>query len=421
MIADMQRARMLAWELPKLGWNVEILTPRATEVRQDVVEDGAATFFAPGVPVHEVGSVARRVFEALGSHTHMWRTLWPMRQGGTELISSKRFDLIYFSTTAFMYFALGPHWKRKYKIPYVTDFQDPWVRESGAANQSNHSWRRLLLDRISDLTERHVMLNADGLISVSPNYIEMLGARYRDNSPVWLASGRHAVIPFGALDHDLVEAAKTAKTVELSESDELTICYVGDGGLIRARSFALICRALALLRSQKNPVANRVRLRLHGTIYGWKPGEAKPLEIVGREIGVGDLIAELPERLSYRQSLEMLLRSDGAFILGVDDAGYMPSKLFSYGLSGKPLLASLRRDSPAFARFQSSRQLGHTLWFDRYNEMPVIEAANMLNDFLQEVVARRRIDRRDIMEQFLAPTMARRHVELFEACLSSQK
>jgi len=419
IIADMQRARMLAWELPKLGWDVEILTPSASEVRQDVVEDGAATFFAPGVPVHEVGSVARPLFETLGSHTHMWRTLWPMWQRGTKLISSRRFDLVYFSTTAFMYFAFGPHWKRKYKIPYVTDFQDPWVRESGTANQSNRSWRRVL-DLFSVLTERYVVLNADGLISVSPNYIETLQARYKDNSLVWLAPDRHAVIPFGALDRDLVEATKSAKLEEESKSDELEICYVGDGGSIRARSLALICRALALLRSRGNSVANRVRLRLHGTIYNWKPGEAKPLEIVGREIGVGDLIAELPERLSYRQSLEMLLRSDGAFILGVDDAGYMPSKLFSYGLSGKPLLASLRRDSPAYAQFQRSPKLGHALWFDRFTEMPVIEAANMLNDFLQEVVARRRIERRDIVEPFLVPAMARRHVELFEACLSSQ-
>ncbi len=27
MIADMHRARHLAWELPKLGWQVEILAP----------------------------------------------------------------------------------------------------------------------------------------------------------------------------------------------------------------------------------------------------------------------------------------------------------------------------------------------------------------------------------------------------------
>ena len=29
MIADMHRARQLAWELPQLGWEVEILSPDA--------------------------------------------------------------------------------------------------------------------------------------------------------------------------------------------------------------------------------------------------------------------------------------------------------------------------------------------------------------------------------------------------------
>jgi hypothetical protein len=194
---------------------------------------------------------------------------------------------------------------------------------------------------------------------------------------------------------------------------------VGAGGLMMVRSFALICRALALLRSQGNVTAIRMRLRLYGTTYNWKPGEPKPLEIVARESGVGDLVAEFPERISYRQSLEVLLQSDGAFILGVDDAGYMPSKLFSYALSGKPLLASLRRDGPAFAQFQRSPQLGHALWFDQSSEMPVAEAASVLSDFLQQVIARRNLDRRNILEPVLAAAMARRHVELFEACLAT--
>ena len=419
IIADMQRARMLAWELPKLGWSVEVLAPRASEVRQDVVEEAAATFFAPDVPVHEVGSVARQLLEALGSHTHVWGTLYPMWRRGTELISSGRFDVIYFSTTAFMYFILGPHWKRRYNIPYVADFHDPWVKGGGSINQFHRSWQ-VLLNWLSALTERRVVLNADGLIAVSPHYIATLQERYKANNPAWLAPGRHAVIPFGALDRDLVEAAMTVKLTKERMTDQLAICYVGAGGLIMLRSFALICRALAVLRSRGNAAANRARLRLYGTTYNWKPGEARSLEMIAGEIGVGDVVAEFPERVSYRRSLELLLQSDGALILGVDDAGYMPSKLFSYGISGKPLLASLRRDSAAFAQFQSSPQLGHALWFDQSNDMPLGEAANVLSEFLEEVVARRSFDRRAILEPFLATTMARRHVELFEACLPSQ-
>src|SRR5205823_6151805 len=100
------------------------------------------------------------------------------------------------------------------------------------------------------------------------------------------------------------------------------------------------------------------------------------LEEVATKAGVADLVAERPERVSYRRSLELLLESDGALVLGVDDSGYMPSKLFNYGLSGKPLLASLHRESPGFSKFQEIRSLGHVLWFDNDKEMSISEASD---------------------------------------------
>jgi hypothetical protein len=121
--------------------------------------------------------------------------------------------------------------------------------------------------------------------------------------------------------------------------------------------------------------------------------------------------------LSYRRSLELLLQSDGALIFGVEDAGYMPSKLFSYALSGRPLLATLHREGPAFSMFQSIPDLGHALWIGQNDDMPLEEAMNVLETFLHEVVARRIFDRGISITPYLAPAMARRHVELFEACL----
>ena len=150
---------------------------------------------------------------------------------------------------------------------------------------------------------------------------------------------------------------------------------------------------------------------------GWRVGDLRHLAELARKYGVSDLVSEHPKWVSYRRSLELLLESDGALILGVDDTGYMPSKLFSYALSGKPLLASLRRDSPAFAQFQSSPELGHALWFDKVVEMPTVDAMKILNDFIQEVVARKKFNRRAMLEPFLASTMALRHAQLFEACL----
>jgi hypothetical protein len=130
-------------------------------------------------------------------------------------------------------------------------------------------------------------------------------------------------------------------------------------------------------------------------------------------------VEEDPRRLSYRRSLEALADADGALILGVDDQGYMPSKLFSYALSGKPLLVCVRRDGPAFGAVRRDPALGHALWFSPAGDMPNDEAATVAGAFLDEVIARRTFDRTAALRPHLAQAMAERHLALFEACLRS--
>jgi len=103
--------------------------------------------------------------------------------------------------------------------------------------------------------------------------------------------------------------------------------------------------------------------------------------------------------------------------LGVDDAGYMPSKLFTYAYSGKPILASVHRDGPALSAFQKIAGLGYALWFCESGEMSLSDAANVLGAFLDEVIDRRKFDRRRSLELYSLSAMAQQHAELFEACL----
>ncbi len=134
---------------------------------------------------------------------------------------------------------------------------------------------------------------------------------------------------------------------------------------------------------------------------------------------MGELLEEWPQRVPYRRALELVHDSDGLLIPGVDDVGYMPSKLFTYALSGKPLLACLRSDGPAYAFFQANPQLGRSLWFDAMRSMPLDEAAAIMRRFLEDAAAGARFDRRAMLETHLAPAMAQRHLKVFEACLAS--
>ena len=418
MIADMQRVRQLAWELPKLGWEVEILSPSTEYQPATCVDKDSAGFFSPHSPAHYVSGMCPGLFRIVGVGNIGWRALLPLWSAGKRLLQERHFDLVYISTAQFPLFLLGPIWHRRFGVPYVLDLHDPLYKEG-----SRHPvWAQpRLKHRISNVLakhlEAHVAKAAQGLIAVSPNYVDTLRGRHEAKKPAWLGLGRCDVIPFSALPRDLCEAAGGLDTHPEKKGPPYRIVYVGVGGFVMTRSFTLFTRALSRLRMRCGSLCEGIRVELYGTMSGWRPGEARSLADIAAKCGIGDLVREEPGRLSYRRSLELLLQSDGALIFGVEDAGYMPSKLFSYALSGRPLLATLHREGPAFSLFQSISKLGHALWIGQKDDMPMEEATSELETFVREVVTRQIFDRRSSITQYLAPAMARRHVDLFEACL----
>lgn len=418
MIADMQRTRQLAWELPNLGWEVEVLSPSTEYQPATCVDEDSAAFFSPYSHAHHVPEIWRNLFRIVGVGSIGWRALLPMWFAGTQLLRQRHFDVIYISTAHFPLFLLGRLWRRQFGVPFVLDLHDP-VYKDGARHPVWAPPR--LKHRISSLLAEHLLVQvtmaAQGLISVSPNYIDALRRRCEAKQPVCLRPGRWDVIPFGALSRDLSEAADGMAPAAEKNGPPYRIVYVGAGGPIMIRSFTLFSRALSRLRARFADLCDGIRIELYGTMLGWKPGEARGLANIAAEWGIGDLVWEEPGRVSYRHSLELLLESDGALIFGVEDAGYMPSKLFTNALSGKPLLATLHREGPAFAKFQRISDLGHALWIGQNDDMPLDEATNVLDAFLHEVVTRQVFDRRTNIIPYLAPAMARRHVELFEGCL----
>ena len=54
MIADMQRARMLAWDLPAVGWEVEVLAPNEELQRKGTIQPESNRLFNPDVIAHSL-------------------------------------------------------------------------------------------------------------------------------------------------------------------------------------------------------------------------------------------------------------------------------------------------------------------------------------------------------------------------------
>lgn len=425
MIADMHRARYLAWELPKFKWDIEILAPDASYQPAPCLDEDSDAFFPNNTTLTFVPAFASGIFSKLGFGSIGWRAIFPMWRAGRRLLTQQRFDVVYISTTQFPLFLLGPLWRREFGIPYVLDFHDPCYKEKARYRAWLRPGLKHTVSRwISRFIEARAVTSASGIVSVSPDYIETLCRRYGETKCAWMKPGLTKVIHFAVSPIDL-QVVGHRREIHTSMPGPPRIVYVGSGGSIMRRSFAVLCEALAYLRDKELVPPDGPRIELYGTLRGWREGSPKELAEVAIEYGIGDLVDERPGWVSYRKSLELLLNSGGALILGVDDAGYMPSKLFTYAYSGKPLLALLRKEGPAFAEFQKNGDLGHVLWFSKAEAMPVAEAAVVLQEFLAEVGRKERFDRSGVVEPFLAQKMAARHVELFNAicapCLDGKR
>jgi hypothetical protein len=410
MIADMQRARQLAWQLPEAGWEVEILCPGIDYQPPSCNDADSANFFSPAAKVHAVPPRAPVFFRFFGIGNIGLRALVPLYFAGRKLLTARRFDLVYFSTAQFPLFLLGAPWRRRFKIPYVLDLHDPI--DTGAAATPG-GWKQRASRFFSRFIERHAVAAASGLVAVSPHYLEVMRTRYADRRPPWVKPDRQAVIPFAVLPRDLEEAAAGSSG---NDGGAKRIVYVGTGGAVMARSFRLLCKTLAELRRRRPHLLDNIRIELRGTSSAVASDMDAPLARISGEFDLAGLVYEFPARVTYRRSLELLLHGDGALVLGVDDTGYMPSKLASYAYSGKPLLACLHRDGPAFAMLREEPALGHVLWFSQTQEMPLADAVAEVAAYLEEVKSGRTFARQAELAPYTAAAMAARHAQLFEAC-----
>lgn len=414
ILADVHRARMLCYDLGSYGWDVEVLTADPGFHLESSVEPRSAALRPAGVQVHAAMPWARWFFRVLGSRSIGWRALAPLYRLGAKLLAGRRFDVIYVSTANFPLFCLGRLWRRRFGVPYVLDFHDPWYRPGATGTHVAASFRTWLSRSLARHLERWSLECAAGLVSVSPNYLAQLRRRYPHFA--CLREDRSAVIPFCATPRDL-EAARGIGGAGSRRGCEIAITYVGAGSSIMAKSFERIARDLRHLREAEPSFADRVRIRLVGTDGGWHDGLPRTLQEVAAREGVGDLVDEQPPRIGYLDALGRVLQADGLLVLGIDDPAYMPSKLFIYALTGKPLLACLHPESQANRYFREVSGLGHLIHFGPRDAPEREDDDAVMRRFLEQAAQRAVIDRTDLLAPYLSPAAARRHARLFEACI----
>ncbi|WP_460680174.1 glycosyltransferase [Mucilaginibacter koreensis] len=366
--ADMQRVRMSLPYFAQNGWQAEVVMVDAAYA--DIPQDDLLLQSLPeGAVIHKVKALNKSVTSKFGLGSIALRSLLYYKSTVNKLLRKQQYHLIYFSTTQFPVCILGAYWKKKFGIPYVIDMQDPWHSEYYQDKPKHQRPPKYWFSyRINKLMEPIAMNKADGLISVSPDYITDLQERYPATRNV-----PSAVIPFGAFYRDMEIANYNRNKFErLLNPDHINVVYIGRGGTDMHKAIAPVFSALKQGLHDNPQRYRKIKFYFIGTSYAAATQGKPSISPLAEQYGVEKHVTEITDRISFYHSLITLQQADALFIPGSDDPKYTASKLYPYLLTQKPLLTIFNPASPAM-KILAEYGVKHAYSYDQISMVDVFK------------------------------------------------
>ena len=338
--AAAHRVRLLAPHLEDAGWRptVVTLTPDAYEGRLD---PALAALVPPSLDVVRCRPWDARRTRALGIGDLGLRAFTALRRTCADLLARDRYHALFVTIYPVYPALLGPLLKRRFRVPFVLDYQDPWVGTwgltvgggpGGAVDFKSRASRRL-----GQMLEPLAVHAADAITAVSASTYEDVLARI-PASPIC------AAMPLG-WEPDDFEGPTVANPFFDPADGHVNLCYVGTLLPKGAGTLHALLGATRLLRDREPAMYARVRLWFIGT-SNQSHGAAEPRVLpAARSAGVEDVVTEIPLRIGYAEALTVLRQSSGILLLGSSEPHYTASKLYPALLARRPLLALYHEQS----------------------------------------------------------------------------
>ncbi len=376
--ADMHRVRMSLPYFEKYGWEAEVVTVEERFV--EIVKDPLLLESIPNhIPIHKVKALSRKYTSKLGLGSLALRSMWFYRQKVDLLCKQKHFDLIYFSTTEFPICILGAHWKKKFGIPYLIDMQDPWFSDYYHDKPKHERPKKYWFSyRLHKYLEPIAMRQADGIISVSADYIEILKQRYSN-----LKDKPQSVITFGAHEIDFEIAQANDNQLKLAykrSTDQINLIYIGRGGFDMKVSIEVLFNGFKKALKNDPKLYGKVHFHFIGTSYAPKGQGTLTVAPIANSLGISNFVTEYTDRIGFYDSIKNLKSADGLFIIGSNSSAYTASKLYPYILARKQILAILHPQSSAAYIFNKCKA-GELITLEQNED----EAAHIFQLFINKI------------------------------------
>ena len=342
---DLHRVRTSLPYYRRFGWEPTVLclTPESS----DGVDDSMLAESLPkDIDIVRIAAWDEDKCRRFGFGHADYRSWAPLFRAGTRLLKRGRHDVVFFSTTVFPTFLMGPIWKHRLGCKLVYDFQDPWYHGSQSpytkTTVPGSWWKYRLVQSTARLLEKHALKSADHVLSVSEGYVKNLSTRYP-----WLGTDQFTVLPFGfaTQDFDFVERRGVKHGFFRPDNNVTRWVYVGRGGPDMVPALSVFFEQLSTWRIRAPQLAARLRIHFVGTNYSPAHRTYKVIEPLAARYGVQDLVEEHSERIPYHSALSLYSDSSAILLIGSNSADYTASKFFNCVAAKKPVLALFHRES----------------------------------------------------------------------------
>lgn len=319
-----QRTRLLVKHLHEYGWHPVIFTidpvyyeegtdPWMLEIagdRYERIEVGCLD--APKTRKFGVGDIGIRVFFFL-----FFSLLKNARR--------KKPALVLYPVPPWYIMVMAPFIKWMTGVPFAIDFIDPWVYKIEGKNRKARfsQW-------IAKRLEGFVVKRSSAVFAVSQGILDDLAGRYPSIREKPLVP-----VPYGveASDFHTIKVQKPA-------GGPVLLRYTGAISEAMLPVVDTLFRALKIVHRQRP-----LKVIFTGTSYAGK-GLAKPvLTGLTDSNDLSSFITENPQRVGYREALELSLSSDVQLLIGDTTPYYAASKLMGLVASGQPFFAFVHRNS----------------------------------------------------------------------------
>lgn len=409
------RIRFLVRHLPEFGWNPVVLSvdPRFYEQPTDPENE---RLLPDGLEVIRTAAFSTRWTRRIGIGDLGLRSMRQQWKAIQRICANRKVDLLLVSVPPYPSIMLGRLAHHRFRIPYIVDYQDPWVIDYYASRPKSERppkwrWSHAVAKMLEPIALRHVL----HITGVSTGTTDSVLRRY-----AWLKQVETTEIPLGGepVDFEYVRRHPRSNPIFKRGDGLVHLSYVG---ACIPGMYATVRALFEALRQglNDNPILfQRLRVHLVGTTYSPTPTER--IMPIAREMGVESAVTEWPARVAYLDALQVLLESDAVTLIGSDAPHYTASKLFPYIMAQKPLLVIVHENS-SVAWIADQTRAGRVVTFNNADRPPaavVPEIRAWLDTLLSSPADLRPDTDWNAFEAYTARAMSRRLAEAFDRALA---